>query len=106
MLRRLIRMIIFGAFFAFIGACLDLAAFVLGIASTGIKNVPERWTIVGYLADWPNLVLVLLLPQRLANSLFDTHPMLYFVLPIVGWALVGVCLGAWTARRKSSHGHY
>ena len=68
--------------------------------------MPERWKIVGYLADWPYLALVLLLPQRLANSLFDKFPILYFILPIVGWALIGVCLGAWTAKRKSSEVHF
>jgi hypothetical protein len=99
-------MIIFGAFFALIGAGLDLAAFVLGIASSGVKSVPARWAIVSYLADWPYIILLLLLPQRLLDTLFDKFPMLYFVLPIVGWALIGVGLGAWTARRKSSTGHY
>ena len=56
------RMTIYGGIFALVGAALDIGAFVVGIASSGLKAVPMPWAIVSYLADWPYMILLLLMP--------------------------------------------
>jgi hypothetical protein len=106
MLLRKDRMAIGGVTFGLIGAGLGFGAFIFGIASSGLKAAPMPFAIVSYLAYWPYMILLLLTPEHLLLSFFETFPMLYLVLPILGWALIGVGLGAWTGRRKSSPGHH
>jgi hypothetical protein len=96
-------MTICGGIFALVGACLAVGAFIVGIAATGLKAVPMPWAIVSYLAYWPYMILLQLLPENLLTSFFGTFPLLYvFGLPMLGWALIGIGLGKLTAPRKYS----
>lgn len=96
------RITIWFLIFALIGAGFAAGALVVGIASSGLKSVPMPWAIVSYLAYWPYMILLLLLPENLLRSFVDKFPPLYvFGLPMLGWSLIGVGLGRLTAPRES-----
>ena len=96
------RITICGGIFALIGAVFAVGAFVVGIASTGLKAVPMPWAIVSYLAYWPYMILLRILPESILLSFFGTFPLLYiFGLPMLGWGLIGLGLGRLMTPRES-----
>jgi len=92
-------MTICAAIFAVVGAGVAFAYFFVGIAYTGVKAVPMPWAILGYLVNWPFMILMLILPENLSNSLSNNFWLGTFGLPMLGWALFGIGLEAWRARR-------
>ena len=55
-------------------------------------------TIIMWIAFWPNLVLSLFLPN-IWRLLVVAPLSLIFGMPLVGWALLGIPMGLWRARR-------
>jgi len=96
------RAAICAGIFALIGAAFAVGAFIVGIAATGLRVVPMPWAIVSYLAYWPYMILLRILPESILLSFFGTFPLLYiFGLPMLGWGLIGLGLGRLMTPRES-----
>ena len=81
--------------FAVLSLLLSMVGLFLGFAY-GDDSI---WaTIIMWVAFWPNLVLSLFLPS-IWLFLVVAPISLIFGIPLVGWALLGIPMGLWRARR-------
>jgi hypothetical protein len=72
--------------------------FFVGIAFTGVKGFGPHWGLAAiyYLGLWPDWFL----PFFPASS--SPWANLYLIAPIIGWGLIGIPFGVWTASRKAA----
>ena len=94
-----------GAALALVGqSCLIFGVLSLLLSMVGLflafaYGDDSIWaTIIMWIAFWPNLVLSLFLPN-IWRLLVVAPISLIFGMPLVGWALLGIPMGLWRARR-------
>src|ERR1700674_4560570 len=80
-------------------AVLSLLLSMVGLILAFAYGDDSVWaTIIMWIAFWPNLVLSLFLPN-LWGLLFIVPITFVFGIPLAGWALLGIPMGLWRARR-------